>query len=82
MLAARSLPGNPFDGNTLAGQIDQIEALTGRRVRLVYVDRGYRGHKLESAGLTVVVSHSRGIASPTIRREMRRRNAIEPVIGA
>jgi IS5 family transposase len=32
-------------------------------------------------GLQVVVSHTRGITSPTIRREMRRRNAIEPVLG-
>jgi hypothetical protein len=32
-------------------------------------------------GLEVILSHTRGIASPTIRREMRRRNGIEPVIG-
>jgi IS5 family transposase len=29
----------------------------------------------------VHVAHTRGIASPTIRRELRRRSAIEPVIG-
>lgn len=81
MLGARTVPGNPYDGHTLAGQIDQVEALTGQRVRRVYVDRGYRGHKLERDGLSVVVSHTRGIVSPTVRREMRRRNAIEPVIG-
>jgi IS5 family transposase len=81
VLGARTVPGNPYDGHTLAGQIDQVEALTGRRVGRVYVDRGYRGHRLERAGLTVIVSHTRGIVSPTIRREMRRRNAIEPVIG-
>lgn len=81
VLGARTMPGNPYDGHTLAGQIDQVEALTGHRVGRVYVDRGYRGHKLERAGLTVIVSHTRGIVSPTIRREMRRRNAIEPVIG-
>ena len=46
-----------------------------------YVDRGYRGHGSSATGCTVVVSHTRGIVSPTIRREMRRRNAIEPVIG-
>ncbi len=51
VLAARTVPGNPYDGHTLAGQIDQVEALTGRRVRRVYVDRGYRGHKLERTGL-------------------------------
>ena len=32
-------------------------------------------------GLQVHVSHTRGITSPTIRRELRRRNAIEAVIG-
>jgi IS5 family transposase len=81
VLGARTVPGNPYDGHTLAHQIDQIEALTGQRVRRAYVDRGYRGHKLERQDLTVVISHTRGIVSPTIRREMRRRNAIEPVIG-
>lgn len=81
VLGARTVRGNPYDGHTLAGQIDQVEALTGRRVGRVYVDRGYRGHKLERDGLAVIVSHTRGIVSPTIRREMRRRNAIEPVIG-
>lgn len=30
---------------------------------------------------SVYVSHTRGITSPTIKRELRRRNAIEPVIG-
>lgn len=44
-----------------------------------YVDRGYRGHAV--SGREVYISHSRGIQSPTIRREMRRRNAIEPIIG-
>lgn len=81
VLGARTVAGNPYDGHTLADQIDQVEALTGQPVRRAYVDRGYRGHKLERDGLTVVVSHTRGIVSPTIRREMRRRNAIEPVIG-
>jgi IS5 family transposase len=81
VLGAKTIPGNPWDGHTLATQIDQVEKLTGRRVRRAYVDRGYRGHTVVRDGLTVVVSHTRGIASPTIRREMRRRNGIEPVIG-
>ena len=81
MLGAKTVPGTPWDGNTLATQIDQVEALTGRRVRRAYVDRGYRGHKLVREGLDVFVTHTRGIASPTVRRELRRRSAIEPVIG-
>jgi transposase, IS5 family len=81
VLGARTLPGSPYDGHSLAGQLDQVARLTGRPVRRAYVDRGYRGHGLKRDGLEVVVSHTRGVASPTVRREMRRRNAIEPVLG-
>ncbi len=81
VLGARALPGNPYDGHTLADQIDQVARLTGRKVRRAYVDRGYRGHGVERDGLDITLSHTRGITSPTIRREMRRRNGIEPVIG-
>lgn len=81
VVGAQALPGNPYDGHTLGNQIDQVERLTGHSVRRVYADRGYRGHKVERDDLDVIISHTRGIASPTIKREMKRRNAIEPVIG-
>lgn len=81
VLGALTLPGNPYDGHSLGAQLDQVERLLKRPVRRAYVDRGYRGHGVRRDGLDVVVSHTRGIASPTVRREMRRRNAIEPVIG-
>ena len=81
VVGAQSLPGNPYDGHTLGNQIDQVEQLTGISVRRAYVDRGYRGHKVDRDGLDVIISNTRGITSPTIKREMRRRNAIEPVIG-
>ena len=81
VLGAQALPGNPYDGHTLAAQIDQVTALTGVDVKRAYVDRGYRGHGLNRDGLDITLSHTRGITSPTIRREMRRRNGIEPVIG-
>ena len=81
VLGVQALPGNPYDGRSLAARIDQVARLTGHPVRRAYVDRGYRGHGIAREGLQVVVSHSRGILSPTIRREMRRRNSIEPVLG-
>ncbi len=55
--------------------------MTGTSVARAYVDRGYRGHKIERDGLDITISHTRGITSPTVRREMRRRSGIEPVIG-
>ena len=81
VLGAMSLPGNPYDGHTLGAQIDQVARVAGRKPARAYVDRGYRGHGVVREGLGVHVSHTRGIASATIRRELRRRNAIEPVIG-
>ena len=67
-------------GHTLSGQIEQVERLTGITVERAYVDRGYKGHK-HGGKAKVYIAHTRGIASPTIKRELRRRNAIEPIIG-
>lgn len=80
IVGMQSLPGNPYDGHTLTGQIAQVERLTGIAVERAYVDRGYRGHK-HTGKAQVYIAHSRGISSPTIKRELRRRNAIEPIIG-
>jgi len=79
VLGARALPGNPYDGHTLAAQIAQTERLTGVGVERAYVDRGYRGHDADRARV-FVAGQKRGL-TPTIRRERRRRSAIEPVIG-
>ncbi|HET6520601.1 MAG TPA: IS5 family transposase [Geminicoccaceae bacterium] len=79
VLGARALPGNPYDGHTLAAQIAQTERITGVAVERAYVDRGYRGHDADKARV-FISGQKRGI-TPTIRRERRRRSAIEPVIG-
>lgn len=80
IVGMQSLPGNPYDGHTLTRQIAQVERLTGIAVERAYVDRGYRGHK-HTGKAEVYIAHRRGISSPTIKRELRRRNAIEPIIG-
>jgi len=54
--------------------------LTGVTVERAYVDRGYKGHR-HGGKAKVIIAHTRGITSPTIKRELRRRNAIEPIIG-
>ena len=79
VVGARALPGNPYDGHTLAAQIGQTERITGVAVERAYVDRGYRGHDADRA--RVFISRQKRGLTPTIRRELRRRNAVEPVIG-
>ena len=45
VLHAKALPGNPYDGHTLAAVIEDTERLTGCEVERAYVDKGYRGHE-------------------------------------
>ena len=45
---ARALPGNPYDGHTLRGVIEDTQRLTGREIERAYVDKGYRGHEGEN----------------------------------
>jgi IS5 family transposase len=75
----RALPGNPYDGHTLAEQMAQTERITGVVIERAYVDRGYRGHDADRARV-FITRQKRGL-TPTIRRELRRRAGIEPVIG-
>jgi IS5 family transposase len=79
VLGARTLPGNPFDGHTLAAQIAHTERITGIRIARAYVGRDYRGHDANKA--RVFISGQKRGVTPTIRREIRRRAGIEPVIG-
>src|SRR5579863_4178330 len=79
VIGMMALPGNPYDGHTLNAALAQIERMTGVAVARAYVDRGYRGHGLEHR--RVFISGQRRGVTPTIRRELRRRSAIEPVIG-
>ncbi|MBF0444194.1 MAG: hypothetical protein HQL68_01290 [Magnetococcales bacterium] len=74
-----ALPGNPYDGHTLGKAIDQVARLTGIEPERCYVDRGYRGHKLDSPA--VFISGQRRGVTPTIKRGLKRRSACEPVIG-
>ena len=80
MLHARSLPDNPSDGHTLRNVIDRIEALTGCPIERAYVDKGYRGHDTQNPRRVFISGQKRGVFG-AIKRELRRRCAIEPIIG-
>ena len=80
VLHAKALPGNPYDGHTLAVVIDTTEKLTGCAIERAYVDRGYRGHDTANPRRVFISGQKRGVFG-VIKRELRRRSAIEPVIG-
>lgn len=79
---ARTLPGKPYDGHTLGVIIPEIERLAGAGLERIVADRGYRGH---NAPLThrfkVYISGQKRRVTESIKRELRRRAAVEPVIG-
>ncbi len=60
--------------------IEETEALTGREIERAYVDKGYVGHDAEKPGRVFKSGQKRGVHGQ-IRRELRRRSAIEAVIG-
>jgi IS5 family transposase len=80
VLHAKALPGNPYDGHTLAAVIEGTEKLTGCEVERVYVDKGYRGHETANPRRVFISGQKRGVFG-AIKRELRRRSAIEAVIG-
>jgi IS5 family transposase len=80
VLHAKALPGNPYDGHTLAQVIEETEKLTGRPIERAYVDKGYRGHSTPRPLRVFISGQKRGVHG-VIKHELRRRSAIEPVIG-
>ena len=59
-VGAQSFTGNPYDGHTLATQIEQVENLIGNKVSEVHVDMGYRGHDYDGAVAVHVDKRRRG----------------------
>ncbi|QJD69903.1 IS5 family transposase [Xanthomonas campestris pv. badrii] len=82
VVGARSFPGNPYDGDTLAEQLEQTRGLlqdVAVAPTVAIVDLGYRGREVDG----VQVLH-RGKAKTLTRRQwdwIKRRQAVEPVIG-
>ena len=82
VIHAKALPGNPYDGHTLATVIPDMEALIGNTLKRAFVDKGYRGHNAPpDYKFRVFIAGQKRRVTPKIKREMRRRSAVEPVIG-
>src|SRR5271168_3880868 len=80
VLHARALPDNPYDGHTLRDVMNRTETLTGCPIERAYVDKGYRGHDAQNPRRVFISGQKRGVFG-VIKRELRRRSAIEPIIG-
>ena len=79
-MGATAVHGNPYDGSTLSNVIAQTNRLTGVSPKQAAVDKGFRGSKYHPAGLQVLVAGTRKFKG-VLKRLVKRRSAIEPVIG-
>lgn len=80
VVGMRSLPGNPYDGHTLHLALEQAAVLMQQQPKEVFVDLGYRGATVP-AGVKVYHRKLRCNITARLKRDIRRRSAIEPVIG-
>ncbi len=80
VVGGMALPGNPYDGHTLTQALEQVRRMTGQAIEEAFVDRGYRGHG-ETQTTVYISGQKRGIKTQRLKQSLKRRQAIEPVIG-
>jgi len=80
VIGSQAFHGNPYDGHTLAASIEQAEAITDIKIKQAFVDKGYRGSKDSVPEVEVFFPGAKG-RSKELKRWMRRRSSVEPVIG-
>jgi len=82
ILHAKALPGNPYDGHTLKTVLPGIEVVTGAALSRILADAGYKGHNApEEHKFKVYTQGQRRGVTAAIKRQLKRRAAVEPVIG-
>jgi IS5 family transposase len=82
VLATKSLPGSPYDGHTLSVVIPHVENIIGNEIKRIVADKGYRGHGAPAPyDMRVYISEQKRGVTQAIKRDLRRRAAVEPVIG-
>lgn len=77
-LSAMAFHKNPYDGHTLQTALKDAEKISNNPINQVYVDKGYKGHKIEDK--TIFISGIRRITN-WFKKQLKRRQAIEPHIG-
>ena len=75
-----AVPDNPYDGVTLKPALTQVKRLTGVGPEQAFVDKGFRGQPHHPKGVAVYITGRRNL-TPQLSKLLKRRSAIEPVIG-
>jgi IS5 family transposase len=86
IIGARAFPGNPYDGHTLAEQLEQssilLQDVPGTvQPKTVLVDLGFRGVDAEVSSVHLIHRGKHKTLTRAQRRWLKRRQAIESIIG-
>ncbi|AOG22113.1 IS5 family transposase [Acidovorax sp. RAC01] len=84
IVGARAFHGNPYDGHTLNEQLEQASILmqdSGAKPATAFVDLGYRGVDADNPDVHIVHRGKAKRISEQDRKLLKRRQAIEPIIG-
>ena len=84
IVGAWSFPGNPYDGHTMHEQMEQSTILMhglGVKPEVVYADLGYRGADKDNPHIEIKHRGKDKRLTDEERRLLKRRQAIEPIIG-
>jgi len=84
IVGARAFHRNPYDGHTLGSQLEQAGILMqdcAVQPDKVFVDLGYRGVDAENPGVRIIHRGKPKRLTEQERRQLKRRQAIEPIIG-
>lgn len=80
IVGTQAVHGNPYDGATLIAALAQTTSLTGVEPKDIAVDQGFRGQKYHPRQGQVLIAGTRKFKG-VLKRLVKRRSAIEPVIG-
>ena len=77
--------GNEYDGHTIENSLEQVYRLTGKSIKRLAGDRGYRGRK-EINGTQILIPHTPKAKDTYYQRKKKhrlfcKRAGIEPTIG-
>ena len=84
IVGAKAFHGNPYDGHTLNEQLEQAAILmqdSRSKPATAFVDLGYRGVDADNPDVHIVHRGKAKRIREQERRQLRRRQAIEPIIG-
>lgn len=85
--SSQSLDNNPYDGHTLKSALTNAQKITQTKIDDAFVDKGYKGHGIdeEIGNIRIFISgkrtHNGKKLTKTLKKHLKRRQAIEPIIG-